>query len=141
MRKSLAGLLLILIMTPVFAAKLTVNNAWLRLLPGDLPLAGYAQLVNTSSHDVTLVSASSPEFDAVQFHRSMNHAGMEEMVQLAQIRIAAGKTLDFAPGGYHLMLMGRKHALKPGQQVMLTLGFDDGTKQVIQFVVKGASGT
>lgn len=140
MRKTLIGLLLMLIASPLFAAELTVTQAWLRLLPGDLPLAGYAHVVNTANRDLTLVAASSPEFAAVQFHQSMNHDGMEEMRHLQQIRIAAGKSLDFAPGGYHLMLMGRKHALQPGQHVALTLHFSDGSKQTIQFVVKGATG-
>ena len=141
MRKLLAGLSLLAIVTPLFAATLTVSDAWLRLLPGDLPLAGYVRLVNTSGHDVTLVSASSPEFAEVQFHRSMNQLGMEQMMHLARIRIAKGGTLNFAPGGYHLMLMGRRHALKPGQRVALTLDFDDGSHQTVEFVVKGANGT
>ncbi|MGH8371111.1 MAG: copper chaperone PCu(A)C [Gammaproteobacteria bacterium] len=140
MRKPLLGLLLMFIASPLCAAGLTVTQAWIRLLPGDLPLAGYAHVVNSSAHDVTLVSASSPDFRAVQFHRSMNHGGMEEMVHLAKLSIAAGKSLDFAPGGYHLMLMGRRHPLEVGQQVALTLHFADGSKQTIQFVVKGATG-
>ncbi|HEX6549357.1 MAG TPA: copper chaperone PCu(A)C, partial [Gammaproteobacteria bacterium] len=77
----------------------------------------------------------------VQFHRSMNQQGMEQMVHLARIRIAKGGTLDFAPGGYHMMLMGRRHALKPGQRVVLTLDFDDGSHQTVELVVKGANGT
>lgn len=140
MRKLLTAVMLMAIAAPLYAANLVVSNAWIRLLPGDLPLAGYAHVVNSSTHEVTLVSASSPDFTTVQFHQSMNHAGMEEMVHLEQIRIAAGKNLDFAPGGYHLMLMGRKHPLAVGQHVALTLHFADGSKQTIQFVVKGAAG-
>lgn len=140
MRKLLSLLLFSILVAPAFAAELAVNHAWLRLLPGDLPLAGYVQLVNTSKHEVTLVAASSPEFSEVQFHRSMNRDGMEGMMHLEKIHIAAGKTLDFAPGGYHLMLMGRKHALQIGQHVALTFQFDDGTRQTIEFVVKGAAG-
>lgn len=140
MRKLVTGLLLMLIIAPALAARLTVSHAWIRLLPGDLPLAGYARVVNSSPHPVTLVAASSPAFAEVQFHRSMQHAGMDEMMQLKQIRIAAGQTLEFAPGGYHLMLMGRKQALKPGERISITLDFDDGTQQTIQLLVKGAGG-
>jgi periplasmic copper chaperone A len=140
MRKLLIAAALMAITTPLYAASLVIEHAWVRLLPGDLPLAGYALMVNHGKHDITLVAADSPEFAAVQFHRSMNHGGMEEMVHLSKLRIDAGKSLDFAPGGYHLMLMGRKHPLQIGQHVALTLHFADGSKQTIQFVVKGASG-
>ncbi|HET7922941.1 MAG TPA: copper chaperone PCu(A)C [Gammaproteobacteria bacterium] len=140
MRKLLIAVALMSITAPLYAANLAVSNAWVRLLPGDLPLAGYAHVVNDSAHEVTLVSVSSPDFATVQFHQSVDHAGMEEMVQLEQIRIAAGKTLDFAPGGYHLMLMDRKHPLAAGQHVALTLHFADGSRQTVQFVVRGATG-
>ena len=140
MRKLLIAVALMSIVAPLYAANLVVSNAWVRLLPGDLPLAGYVHVMNNSTHEVTLVSASSPDFATVQFHQSMNHAGMEEMMHLAKVSIPAGKSLDFAPGGYHLMLMGRKQPLAVGQHVALTLHFADGSKQTIQFVVKGATG-
>lgn len=140
MRKLFAGLLLLSVALPAMSAGLAVSNAWIRLLPGDLPLAGYMRLVNTSGHDRTLVSADSPDFAQVMFHRSMRRNGMDEMIHLDRITIPKGGELTFAPGGYHLMLMGRRHPLAHGQHVKITLHFQDGSAQAIEFVVRGASG-
>jgi periplasmic copper chaperone A len=134
------GLLLAIISLPVFAGNLSVTGAWLRLLPGDLPLAGYARVTNSGTRPLTLVAASSPEFSYVQLHRSVLRNGMDSMLQLDSLRIAAGKTLDFAPGGYHLMLFGRRHPLHIGQLVPVTFEFSDGVHYTAEFVVRGATG-
>ncbi len=39
------------------------------------------------------------------------------------VAIAPGKSVSFAPGGFHLMLMGLKAPLKQGDKVPLTLTF------------------
>ncbi|MGA9854915.1 MAG: copper chaperone PCu(A)C [Gammaproteobacteria bacterium] len=140
MRSKYLVLLLTVCCLPVFAGSLSVTGAWLRLLPGDLPLAAYAHVTNTSEHTLKLIAASSPEFSDVQLHRSVVHDGMDEMLHLDAITIEAGKTLDFAPGGYHLMLFGRKHPLQTGQRIPVTLRFSDGSEYTAEFVVKGAAG-
>lgn len=140
MRSLLYGLTLTFICLPAFAGNISVTDAWLRLLPGDLPLAGYVHVVNTSKHVVILEGASSPEFSSVQMHRSVTSNGMETMLLVGPMRIAPGKSIDFAPGGYHLMLMGRKHPLQIGQHVPITLNFSDNTHLMVEFVVRGATG-
>jgi len=40
----------------------------------------------------------------------------------------AGKEAQLQPGGYHVMLIGLKEQLMPGQQVELTLVFKDGSR-------------
>lgn len=140
MRKFLLGLLLATLAVPAMAAGLTVSHAWIRLLPGQLPLAGYAQLVNRGKQPLTLVAASSPAFATVQFHRSVNRNGMDEMQHLKRLRIAAGQTLKLAPGGYHLMLMGRQHTLQPGDRVAVTFKYANGDSQTVHFMVRGVAG-
>jgi copper(I)-binding protein len=44
----------------------------------------------------------------------------------ARIEIKAGSTLQFTPGGYHLMLMYPKKALRQGDQVEVLLEFQGG---------------
>jgi periplasmic copper chaperone A len=140
MRRSVIALLLAVFSLPVLAGNLSVTGAWLRLLPGNLPLAGYAHVNNNSGHTLTLTGASSPEFSDAQLHRSIVRNGMDEMLRLDSITIEAGKILNLAPGGYHLMLFGRKHALHAGQRVPVTLKFSDGKHFTAEFVVQGATG-
>jgi len=40
------------------------------------------------------------------------------------------------PGGYHLMLLGLKHDLKPGDTVALTLMFEKAGQMSLQAPVK-----
>jgi periplasmic copper chaperone A len=124
-----------------FAGDVSVTGAWLRLLPGNLPLAGYAHVTNNTGHALTLVAASSMEFSQVQLHRSVIRDGTDVMQRLNVIHIGVGQTLDFAPGGYHLMLLDRRHPLHTGQRVPVTLRFSDGTHCTAEFIVKGATGT
>ena len=115
-----------------------VEDARIRLLPGDLPLAGYFTLHNTGSQALRLVSASSPVFAMAHLHRSMEQNGMSRMVPVTQLDIAPGDSVRFAPGGYHLMLMHRQQPLRVGDQVPVLLHFADGGSLSVSFQVQPA---
>ena len=51
--------------------------------------------------------------------------------------IEPGKTVKFAPGGYHLMLMDLKGPLKQGDKVPVTLEFEKAGKVKLSFDVQG----
>ncbi|HET7307073.1 MAG TPA: copper chaperone PCu(A)C [Gammaproteobacteria bacterium] len=115
--------------------KATVSGAWIRLLPGDLPLAGYFTLHNNGTRPLKLTGATSPAFKRVQLHRSMTMHGMDEMKPIKAADAPAESTLTFAPGGYHLM-MWRSRRLKPGMRIPVTLKFADGQHLKVEFTVK-----
>lgn len=140
MRKLLFGLILTLASLPALAGNINVAGAWLRLLPGDLPLAGYLHIENTGKRALMLTGANSPEFSSVQMHRSVTRNGMEAMVRVGPMKIDPGESIAFAPGGYHLMLMDRKRPLHIGEHVPITLEFSDHTHRTVEFVVRGATG-
>jgi copper(I)-binding protein len=136
----LAGVVLAICAGGAMAApSVNVQHARIRLLPGDLPLAGYCDVKNTGSAKVTLTGASSPAFGGVMMHLSMHKNGEASMKMVDKIDIAPGKTLRFAPGGYHLMLMNRKHSLKVGDVVPITLHFSEGMDLEKKFRVGGAN--
>ena len=140
MRRLWTGILLMLITLPAFAGDLSITGAWLRLLPGDLPLAGYAHITNTGKSTLTLAAVSSPDFSQVQLHRSVIRNGMDTMLHVDSISISAETSLDLAPGGYHLMLFDRRRPLHVGQLVPVTFKFSDGSHHTVEFVVRGATG-
>ena len=133
----LVALVLTLATTVAMAGASTVNvsNPRIRLLPGDLPLAGYFDVHNSGKQAVSLTGASSPEFGMVMMHMSMHKNGEASMMMVDKIDIAPGKTVSFAPGGYHLMLMHRKKDLKVGDKVLINLDFSNGHKMNVQFRV------
>jgi copper(I)-binding protein len=61
------------------------------------------------------------------------------MVKLERIAIAPGGRLVFAPGGYHLMMFERTRPLQAGDQVPITLDFDDGYQLQLNFAVREAT--
>ncbi len=113
-----------------------MGNARIRWLPGELPLAGYAELVNSGTAPLQLTGASSPAFAEIELHRSMEHQGMAMMQPVEHIDLAPGQKVELAPGGLHLMLMGRTRALQPGDHVPVTLQLGGAGTVTAQFAVQ-----
>ncbi|EPK3438434.1 MULTISPECIES: copper chaperone PCu(A)C [Pseudomonas aeruginosa group] len=134
-RCRLGGLLLLIFSTAVAAADLEVKGARLRLLPGDLPAGGYFSLSNVSKQSAALVGAERAAFEHVMMHRSTEKDGMAGMEPVLRLEVAPGETLNFAPGGYHLMLMKRLVPLAIGEKVNVTLLFADGAHLPVIFQV------
>ena len=120
-------LLLSLLSQNIYAASpvpTTIKHAWIRLTPGDGPMAGYFEIVNHTDHNLTLSGANSPAFGSIMIHQSEIHHGEASMHAITQgLAISAGGTLRFSPGGYHLMLMERKQSFTVGEQITITLMF------------------
>ncbi|MDN3521129.1 copper chaperone PCu(A)C [Halomonas ramblicola] len=132
-KRLLWALVLWLFSSTALAADLEVENPRLRLLPGDLPAAGYYGLRNTSDETMVLVGAQSPAFARVMLHRSVEDDGQVQMRHVPRLVIESGDSVDFAPGGYHLMLMERSRPLAVGDEVTVTLEFEDGRRLPVAF--------
>ena len=117
---------------------ISARNAHIRLLPADLPLAGYFELVNQGKQPLTLVGASSPAFKTIHMHLSTEQNGKSTMLMIEGIEMNPGETLHFTPGGYHLMLMQRVKPLLVDDQVPITLKFSGNQSLEVMFKVQGA---
>lgn len=140
MTRVATALLLILLgwQAPAAAATPVVTQAWIRVLPGDLPLAGYLVLRNPTGETLTLTGARSPAFAAIEIHRSSSQSGVARMQRYERLDIPPHATVTFEPGGYHLMLFDRRHALQPGESLTLTLEFADGSSLPVPFALREA---
>lgn len=128
-----------LLAAPALAAGIAVQKPWVRWLPVGLPAAGYATLINSGDTPAALVGVSSPDYGAVMLHRSLDRGGMERMVMVNSIPVPPHGRAALAPGGYHLMLMQPRHAIRPGQQVTLTFTFADGSTIAVRAPVRPAN--
>jgi copper(I)-binding protein len=109
------------------APALTVRDAWIAEAPPVAKVqAGYMALVNDGPSPVTIVGASSTEFDTVEMHRTVEVEGVMRMEAQHALRVEPGATLELAPGGLHLMLIGPKRPLVAGDRVAIELRLDDG---------------
>jgi len=127
---------------PATAAEpaVTVQDAWIRALPGSVPSGGYFTARNDGKSMETIVGAQSPACGMLMLHQSENKGGMSSMHEVAGVDIAPGAILRFEPGSYHLMCMGAKPAIKPGASVPVTLIFKSGAKLTANFAVRSAAG-
>jgi len=133
-----AILALFMCATAMAAPEVLAKNARIRLLPGDLPLAGYFDLVNQGKQPFTLLGASSPAFKMIHMHLSTEQNGKSTMLTIEGIEMNPGETLRFTPGGYHLMLMQRVKPLQVDDQVPITLKFSGNQSLDVMFKVQGA---
>ena len=118
-------------------AGVSVRGSWIREAPpGMTMMAGYMELRNNTSRPQVLVAASSPGFATVMIHRTIIKDGMTRMVHASQIELTPNASLIFAPGGYHLMLMNPKRALRAGDPVVINLEFRGGLVLPVAFEVR-----
>jgi periplasmic copper chaperone A len=122
------------------AQAVQIKAAWIRWLPGGMPLAGYATLANTSDQPVVLKSVTSDAFGDLSLHQTQQTGGTVRMLPLERIPIAPRATLDFEAHGIHLMLMQPRKGLDPHGQALITLHFADGSSLGVQFQVRTTSG-
>jgi copper(I)-binding protein len=121
---------------PALAGGATVSEPWLRYIPGGAPSAGYFKLTNEGARPVTLVGAECGDFGRVMMHRTIERGGISTMRPVHELTIAPGRSMHFAPGGYHLMMMRPKHPLRPGGRLPVKLRFSDGSTLSAEFLVK-----
>jgi len=101
-------------------AQVTVTDPWVRAtVPAGTASGAFMQL--RSAQDARLLEVRSDVAASVEIHQ-MEMAGQTmKMHAVTGIDLPAGKTVSLASGGYHVMLMGLKHQMKPGDVVPLTL--------------------
>jgi len=113
------------------------SHVWIRQAPpGVNVLAGYFTLENLTDKPLTLTGVTSPEFAAVEMHKSVVKDNVESMEPVARVDVPAHGSVEFKPGSYHVMLMQPKKDLFAGDTVTLDLMFSDGSELAIMAPVR-----
>jgi copper(I)-binding protein len=108
-------------------SQLTFDAAWIRAMPPGMKMtAGFGRLHNAGSDTIQLTAFASPQFGDVSLHRTELVDGVSRMREVPALTIAAGETVELAPGGYHLMLMMPSGPLEVGHKVALEMKSSDG---------------
>jgi copper(I)-binding protein len=113
-------------------AAIVLEKPWVRraaAMPDAKPGApstagGYLTVVNRGKVPDALISATADVAERVEVHETRNMSGMMMMEKVARVELAPGARVELKPGSYHLMLIGLKRSLKPGEAVNLTLEFE-----------------
>lgn len=119
-----AGLALMLAAGCEGSAPLQVDDARIRaLLPERDTTAAYFTLLNNTQREITLAGASSPQARAIEMHKTVVTGDSVRMQRVKQQTLQPGESVDFAPGGLHLMVFGVAELTDP---FPITLLFADG---------------
>lgn len=101
-----------------------VESPWVRAsVPQQQATGAFMRL--TARTDLRLVAARSDVADATEVHEMAMQGQMMRMREVSAVALPRGRSVALAPGGYHIMLIGLKRPLAAGEQVPLTLVFED----------------
>lgn len=141
---ALAAFSAVVIAAPVRAddvktGDLVISQAWSRATPGGAKVAGgYLTIENKGTSADRLVGGSADIAGKVEIHEMATDNGVMKMRPLDKgVTIEPGKTVKFAPGGYHFMLEQLKAPLKQGDKVPVTLEFEKAGKVAVSLDVQG----
>jgi len=127
--------------TTLLASNIEVQDAYVRATPPGLPnSAAFMTVKNTTSRNISIISASSKISKVVELHTHDMKNGAMKMYQVPKIKVPKhGKTV-LKPGGFHVMLIGLYHPLKVGETVTFTLKLSNGETKTITAPIKTVMG-
>jgi periplasmic copper chaperone A len=128
-----------------------LENGWARRAPsmvqedqsrqgGGAMTAGngavYVTIINHGTDTDALLSASTDVATTAELHATAEHDGKMVMRPLPKFDVPAGGKLEMKPGSYHIMLLGLKRDLKPGETVSVGLSFEKAGQMSVEAPVK-----
>jgi len=137
MKRILFVLATLLFAQPATAAGLVARDAWVRLMP---PVAqssaAYMTLKNTTGSDISIIGVTTDAATSSDLHAMRMRDGRMVMFALDSVSIPSHGEFSFAPGGFHIMLMGLSRPLHEGDVVHIVLHLADGSSFTVQAPVR-----
>ncbi len=127
-RALLAGLILSAPLSALAAPAVTVEHPYARAVPPVARNSGAFMLIRNDSDQARRVIAARSDVSRVtELHTHIHDHGVMRMRRVDFIEVPAHGSVALKPGGYHVMLIGLKHPLRPGDPVHIDLTLDDGS--------------
>jgi copper(I)-binding protein len=113
-----------------------VEKPWIRLTPPSVTNGlAFVTLHNETDRALKLIGARCDMSKSVEFHLMSHDDDRMSMRRVPDLDIPARGSLDFGPGGAHLMLIDLLRPLSLDQIVHVTLEFEGGSELSLQFPV------
>ncbi len=124
------------------ADKITINDPYVRAVPPMVKTtAAFMQIQNSDEVERLVVDAATPAAGAVELHMHTNDDGVMRMRRIPHIHLPPGETVALQPGGLHIMLFDLVAPAKPGDELPITLTFQDGSTKSISAIVRTVQST
>jgi copper(I)-binding protein len=133
MKNKIFALIATIALPVAASAQVNVTAPWVRATVAQQKSTG-AFMMLQAERDARLVAVSSAVAGQGQIHQMDMHGDMMKMQQVDGIDLPAGKPVNLASGGYHVMLIDLKRQLRPGENVPLTLvvQYKDGKRETVK---------
>jgi copper(I)-binding protein len=117
--------------------KVIVQDAWARPGFNGDNSAVYFAITNPNDSSDNLIGAKSDVAAMAEIHLSkMDSAGIMSMERQDLIVIPANESLEFSPGGLHVMLVSLLKDLAPGDSFPITLEFQRSGDITVEAIVR-----
>jgi copper(I)-binding protein len=124
-----------------FPATVVISEPWIRAnAPGLDVAAAYFNIRNSGKQAIVLSAVGTPAAASATMHMTVIAKGVSSMRELASVRIDAGETVKFEPGGMHVMLLGLRHPLQPGRSAALRFTLSSGASLQLNATIKPLAG-
>ncbi|MCD0443679.1 copper chaperone PCu(A)C [Glycomyces sp. A-F 0318] len=121
------------------AESVVITDAWVKTTEEDMT-ALFGVLENASGTEAHLVSAES-DLGTVELHEVVEAGGAMVMQEVPDgFLVPAEGEHELTPGGDHIMLMGLAAPVVAGDEVAVTLRFEDGSELAVTAVAKDFEG-
>ena len=117
---------------------LAISGPWSRATPeGAQTAIGYMTIKNSGATTDRLIGGSFDVADTFELHSMVMENGIAKMRELKEVEIKPGQTIDFKPGGSHVMFVNLKHPLSKGEHIKGTLIFEHAGTVQVEYRVEG----
>lgn len=119
-------------------ADLEISHPWSRATPPSAKVAGgFLTITNKGKTADRLLSATFEGSHTVEVHEMAHEGGVMRMRELPKgLEIRPGEKVELQPGGFHLMFMNLKDALKENDTLKGALVFEKAGRVEVEFKVE-----
>jgi copper(I)-binding protein len=120
------------------AGSLAISSPWSRATQkGSQTAIGYMTIKNNGTTPDRLIGGSIDVAANFELHSMVMENGIAKMRELKDMEIGPGQTIEFRPGGSHVMFVDLKHPLSKGEHVKGTIIFEHAGTVQIEYSVEG----
>jgi copper(I)-binding protein len=103
---------------------------------------GYMKITNDGQTADRLLGGSADAGSGFELHQTIMENGISKMRPVKDgLEIKPGQTVEFKPGGHHVMFTGLKKPLSAGDHIKATLTFEQAGKVDIEYDVLAMGAT
>lgn len=126
---------------------ITISGAWARpstaaMAEGGMGEGGmgngaaYMVIGNSAAQPDRLLAATGDIAGTIELHTVEDKDGVMAMRPVDGVDVPAGGQVELKPGSFHVMMIGLKQELKPGDRISLTLRFQNAGEVRVEAEVR-----